>query len=257
MSSPNDKALQLRNLHIPGKPLVFANVYDAPTARIVAANPSSTALATASYAVAAVHGLGDDDLDLQTNLAAARRIAPIAAEFNKPLSVDMQDGYGSRLEEAIESIIAAGASGCNLEDQDNETGKLFPHDVAVDRVRRAMAAAVKAGAPNFVLNARTDAVLLNKDLEDAIVRGKAFLEAGATTVFVWGGLSRADVERLTKEFGGMLNVSLLPNGLTVQELADIGVARISVGPRMWKLAMNTVEEQSKKLLDDYAAMRAK
>ncbi|KAK2865082.1 hypothetical protein FQN49_003930 [Arthroderma sp. PD_2] len=257
MSSPNEKAVQLRNLHVPGKPLVFANVYDPSTARIVASNPSSTALATASYAVAAVNGLADDDLDLETNLAAVRRIAPIAAEFNKPLSVDMQDGYGSRLEEAIESIIAAGASGCNLEDRDNETGRLFPHDVAVDRVRRAMAAATKAGVPNFVLNARTDAVLLNKDLDDAIVRGKAFLEAGANTVFVWGGLSRADVVRLSGEFGGMLNVSALPDGLTVQELADIGIARISVGPRMWRLAMKTVEEESKKLLDDYAAMRAK
>ncbi|KAF3483946.1 PEP phosphonomutase [Arthroderma uncinatum] len=256
MASPDERALQLRNLHIPGKPLVFANVYDPCTARIVASNPSSTALATASYAVAEVHGLADPDLDLETNIAAVRRIASVAAKHNKPLSVDMQDGYGSRLEEAIESVIAAGGSGCNLEDQDSETGRLFPHDVAVERVRRAKAAATKAGVPNFVINARTDAVLLNKDLEDAVKRGKAFLEAGATTVFVWGGLSRADVERLSKEFGGMLNVSLLPGGLTVQELADIGIARISVGPRMWKAAMRAVEEESKKLLDAYSAMRA-
>ncbi|KMU86759.1 hypothetical protein CIHG_04548 [Coccidioides immitis H538.4] len=140
MSSADARALQLRQLHTPGKPIVFANVYDPATAKIVASNPSSAALATASFAVAAVHGLDDDDMDLETNVAAVKPIATVAIKHGKPLTVDLQDGYGDRLEEAIEQIIVAGASGCNLEDRDNTTGKLFPLDVAVDRVRRRCSA---------------------------------------------------------------------------------------------------------------------
>lgn len=261
MTSAATRATRLRELHIPGSPVVFANVYDPATAKIVAQNPSSAALATASFAIAAVHGLDDDDLDLETNLAAVRRIAPVALQHNKPLSVDLQDGYGDRLEEAVEGMIAAGVSGCNLEDRDNRTGTLFSLDEAVSRVRRVLETARKAGVSDFVLNARTDTVLLNSDIEDAVVRGRAFLEAGATTVFVWGGpkrgLSRDEVVSLVDVLGGRLNVIACDGGLTIQELSDIGVARISVGPRLWGAANAAVEREAAKLLNDYAAVKSK
>lgn len=261
MSSDDARALQLRNLHVPGKPVVLANIYDPLTARIVASNPSSTAIATGSYAIAAVHGLDDDDLDLETHLAALQPICKVALKYNKPVTVDLQDGYGVRLEEAITGIIAAGASGCNLEDRDNETDKLLPLDVAVDRVRRAVAAAAKAGVPNFVLNARSDAILVNGDLDDAIIRAKAYLEAGAANAFVWGGvargLSRDEVVKISNAVGGRLNVIAKPDGLTIQELADIGVARISVGPRLMRAAIAAFEQQAASLLGDYQAMQSK
>ncbi|KAI2413269.1 hypothetical protein LOZ41_003342 [Ophidiomyces ophidiicola] len=260
MSSADSRAAHLRSLHIPGKPIVFTNVYDPATAGIIASNPAAAALATASYAIAAVHGLDDDDLDLETNLVAVRRIATVAVKHNKPLSVDLQDGYGSRLEEAIEGIITAGASGCNLEDRDNTTGKLFPLDVAVNRVRLALATATKAGVPNFVVNARTDAIAFYDDIEDAITRGKAYLDAGATTTFVWGGprrgLSRDKVVRLSNAFGGRLNVIAAENGLSIQELTDIGVARISVGPRLWRTATAAFKEAADEILNQVQAMQS-
>lgn len=264
MMSADTKAQQFRSLHRPGKPLVLANIYDASTAEIVASNPSSEAVATASFAIAAVHGLDDDDLDLETNLTVLRRVAPIAAKHNKPITVDLQDGYGDRLEQAIESIIAAGASGCNLEDRDNGTGKLFPHDQAVERVKRAIASATKAGVPNFAVNARSDAVIVNDDVDDAIARGKAYLAAGANTAFIWGGpkrggLTRAEVEKISKALDGRLNVikSLSSGGLTVQEIADIGVARISVGPQLYRKAMATIQDAASELLEASAKVNAK
>lgn len=258
------KAQQFRSLHRPGKPLVLANVYDPSTAEIVASNPSSEAIATASFAIAAVHGLEDDDLDLETNLAVLKRVAPVAAKHDKPVTVDLQDGYGDRLEEAIESIIAAGASGCNLEDRDNSTGKLYPLDQAVERVKRAIAAATKAGVPNFALNARSDAVVVNNDVDDAIARGKAYLAAGANTAFIWGGpkrggLTRVEVEKVSKALDGRVNVikSLAPGGLSVQEIADIGVARISVGPQLYRKAIATVQEAASELLEASAKVNSK
>ncbi|KAL1961057.1 hypothetical protein VTO42DRAFT_4945 [Malbranchea cinnamomea] len=260
-STAATRATLLRSLHVPHKPVVFANVYDPTTAKFVASNPSSTAIATASYAIAAVHGVDDDALDLETNLAAIRRIAPVAIQYDKPLTVDLQDGYGERLEEAIQAVIALGVSGCNLEDRDKATGKLYSREEAVSRVCRALKAAGKAGVPDFALNARTDAVFLNGDVDEAVARGKAYLEAGATTAFVWGGPARGlrteEVKRLAEAFGGRLNVIAKPDGLSIQELADIGVARISVGPRLWKAANAAFEKEAAKLLSEYEATRTK
>ncbi|KAJ5598896.1 hypothetical protein N7510_011846 [Penicillium lagena] len=256
-----ERARKLRDLHRPGKPVIFANVFDAPTAEIVAENPASEALATASFAIAAVMGVDDDALDLETNIAALRRIIPVALKHGKPITVDMQDGYGDQLESAVTRIIELGASGCNIEDRDNFSGQLLPKEIAADRIRRACRAAKNARVPSFVVNARTDAVLVNNDVEDAVDRGKAYLEAGATTIFVWGGLKRgltkAEVIYFCHGFGGRLNViaRLNPDGLTLPELAEIGVARVSVGPALWRQAMSAYREKAETYLLQGADIR--
>ncbi|PGH14095.1 hypothetical protein AJ80_06100 [Polytolypa hystricis UAMH7299] len=261
--SADSRAQLLRSLHIPSSPIVFSNVWDATTAQYVASHPTSTALATASFAIASVHGVADDALDLPTNLSAISRIIPIALKHNKPITIDMQDGYGDRLEEGIEAIISLGASGCNLEDRDNATGELFPLDIAVQRVQRVVATATRLGVPNFVLNARTDTIVVGNEVDDAIVRGKAYLEAGAANVFVWGGpkrggLKKEEAKRVCEALGGKVNVIAVPGesgGLSVRELADLGVARISVGPRLWRKANAAFEMAADELLGEYKALR--
>lgn len=176
------------------------------------------------------------------------------ADTPVPLSVDMRDGWGDKLESVVASIIQAGAVGCNLEDEDGETGQLMPMDVAVDRVRRVLREAARLGVPDFAVNARTDALLHGGTVDDAITRGKAYLEAGAATVFVWGGrkrgMSREEVLKLVQAFEGRLNVSLrtAPGYLTVKELGEMGVARISVGRGLQEVAMAAYEAAVAKLL---------
>jgi 2-methylisocitrate lyase-like PEP mutase family enzyme len=119
MSTPNKSAQTLKALHQRfNKPLVLANVYDILTARAVAELPSCEALATASYAVARAAGTTDDDMTLDINLAAVQGIAAVAREFNKPLTADVQDGYGAQLELAIGKLLDLGVAGVNLEDCD-------------------------------------------------------------------------------------------------------------------------------------------
>lgn len=253
-ASLNNVARTLRSLHKPGRPLVLANVYDTLSAEAVASLPSSHALATASYAVARAVGTEDDDLTLEQNLAAAKLIGKVAAKHQKPLTVDLQDAYGSRLEDAIKSLIEAGAVGVNLEDCDKDSGKMHSVDEATNRVRRAVKAATDSGVPDFVVNARCDTLIHGGELDEVVERGKKYLEAGATTVFVWGGskrgVSRAEVERMVKEFDGRLNVSLKwTGGLTVAELAKIGVARISVGPAIQFFAMAEFAKKAEELLE--------
>ncbi|KAF2019987.1 PEP phosphonomutase-like protein [Aaosphaeria arxii CBS 175.79] len=261
MSSPqNEFAKTLKALHQPGNPVVLTNVWDAISARTVASIPETKAIATASYAVAAAAGLQDEDLTLEVEIAAVRAIAPVAREFNKPLTVDFQDGFGERLEEGLRAIIKAGAVGINLEDYGRELsdgkGGLYDVSVAQDRIQRVLKIAAEEGVPDFVINARTDALLEGRPLSEAIERGKAFLAAGAHNVFIWGGRarggwSRQEVEEASKALGGRLNVSLrrvVSGGLTVQELSDIGVARISVGPQLMQRTQAAVAEEIASIL---------
>src|ERR1700712_1066977 len=97
----NAEAQSFKALHVPGQPLLLANVHDAASARVVAALPGCKALATASYSVALANGTNDADLDLDTYLGVVRDIAAVARSTGKPLTVDLQDGYGDRLEEAV------------------------------------------------------------------------------------------------------------------------------------------------------------
>ncbi|KAH7107406.1 carboxyphosphonoenolpyruvate phosphonomutase-like protein [Auriculariales sp. MPI-PUGE-AT-0066] len=253
-SVQNQLARRLRELHVPGNPIVFGNVYDAATASLVAAHPAAKAIATASYAIAATHGAADNDLTLEDNLASIAKIALVAQKANLPLTVDIQDGYAD-LAHTIREIVRLGAVGCNLEDVDNATNTLRPVDDAVARIKLTLATARDAGVPDFALNARTDVLGFDGTIEDAIARGKAYLAAGATTAFVWGGpkgrgVRTEEVRQLVAGLDGRVNVlrSSKTDALTISELKDIGVARVSVGPALYRAAMDGYKQALDNLL---------
>lgn len=254
----NSRALTLRSLQTPGTPLVLTNVYDGQTAQIALQN-GSKALATSSYAVASVRGKRDEDLTPEMLLSSTQDIMSVIVAnrgdgLPVPLSVDMRDGWGERLESVVASIIKAGAVGCNLEDEDAGSGQLMPVFQACDRVARVVREAARHGVPDFAVNARTDVLLHGGSVEDAICRGKAYLEAGAATVFVWGGnkrgVSREEVKMLVDGLNGRVNVRLttVPGSLSVGELSEIGVARISLGRELQEIAMKAYEAAVAKLL---------
>ncbi|PWN86820.1 Phosphoenolpyruvate/pyruvate domain-containing protein [Acaromyces ingoldii] len=203
------------------------------------------AFATASYGVALTANTTDDDLTWKDNRRLSTEIGKAVFASTKadpiPFSVDIQEGYGDELESVIESVIVdAGAVGVNLEDAiratASEPSKLMETSEAVERIKRTKAKAKELGVPDFVINARTDALIVGSTVDEAIKRGKLYLEAGATVVFVWGGSQRGvstdEVKRLAKELDGRLNLSLKPGGLTLGELSDIGIARASLGPQL-------------------------
>ncbi|KAJ7437184.1 phosphoenolpyruvate phosphomutase-domain-containing protein [Mycena latifolia] len=267
------QAQELKALHQPGHPIVFANIYDVSSlSALLSLNISASsvpgpvrAIATASYAVAEALGVRDQDLTFEQHFAALEPITThLRTVSSLPLSIDLQDGYGARLEECMRVAISLGAVGGNIEDSIPERGfaagvegSLRSTEEQVHRIEAALRVAGEMGVPDFVINARTDVMALaprpEGAVEETVSRGKAFLEAGATTVFVWGGrqgLSRAEVERLVREFGGRLAVLLsnAEDGLTVAELAAIGVARISVGPSLWIKAMEAVKVAAGRIL---------
>ena len=253
----NSLARNFKALHRPGSPVVLANIYDAPSAKAVASLNAAKAIATASYAIAQVNGVEDDDLTRESNLAAVQAIATAVKEFRKPISVDFQDGYGEQLEDATEELLQIGIVGVNIEDCNKTTHKMYDADDAASRIRKVLAVAKSHGVPDFVVNARCDTLVHGGSISEVISRGKKYLAAGATTVFVWGGsarggISRNEVVELVEAFGGKLNVSkiLAPGGLSVKQLTEIGVARISIGPALQFAAMAKLKEEAQNLLEE-------
>jgi 2-methylisocitrate lyase-like PEP mutase family enzyme len=254
-SAQNDLAHHFRSLHVPGNPLILANIYDAATAKAVISNPHAKAVATASYAIAATYGIDDDDMALEQNLAAISKIASVVLPSGLPLTVDLQDGYDD-VANTVREAIRLGAVGCNLEDVDCKTAKLRSMEDAVSRIKLALRAATEAGVPEFAVNARTDVLGFGGEVKEAVERGRAYLAAGANTVFVWGGpsgrgVSTEEVKKLVEAFEGRLNVKLnIRSGFaTVKELRELGVARISVGPELFHKAMTAYKDAASKLLE--------
>jgi 2-methylisocitrate lyase-like PEP mutase family enzyme len=242
----NSCAQSFKALHVPGQPLLLANVFDTTSAIAIAPLPNCAALATASLALALANDTTDPDLSLDMQLSAIRPIAAVAHRAGKPLSVDLQSGYGAMLEEAITRLVELGVVGISLEDSDGTS--LFDETTAVQRITQALAYAKAAGMPDFVINARSDAWLRGGSLDEAIRRGKLYLSAGATTVFILGrqrtGPSREEVERMVDGLEGKVNIGmrLVEGALGAEELAELGVARVSVGPQIYFAAVEAMKK---------------
>lgn len=265
----NESAKALKALHVPSKPIIFANIWDVASLNAINSlnTPSSKlvqGVATTSWAIAAVNGQLDEDLTAEQTLESIKRIAPFAAKAGLPLSADLRDGYGSRISEVVTDAVNAGIAGANIEDSIPSPlfdKGLYPIDEQVQRLKTALQAAEAAGTPDFVLNARCDVFCLEDEslddetrLREAIKRGKAYLELGATTVFYWGGprggMTKHHLETLVKELDGRVaaSFSAYPGIKTTKELADMGVARVSIGPGLFKVAMGAVRAAAENML---------
>jgi 2-methylisocitrate lyase-like PEP mutase family enzyme len=245
----SDKGALLRRLHADPELLVLFNVWDVITARVVADLPGCTAIATASHSIAASAGYPDGEVIPREEMLAV--VGRIAAAVEQPVTADLEAGYGDAAE-TIRRAVGLGVVGANLEDA--VQGTLRPFDEAVATVRAAVAAAEAEGVP-FALNARTDAVLRAGDrpreeaLADAIARGTAFLEAGATCVFVTGKLEREEIARIVEALGERkFSMIAGPGALPLADLQALGLARVSVGPWSQRLALTAFADAAASML---------
>jgi 2-methylisocitrate lyase-like PEP mutase family enzyme len=241
MTDLASRARILLELHTAPQILTLTNVWDVVSAQVVAATPGTTALATASHSIAATFGYKDgENIPLELHLDMVRRIV---AAVDLPVSMDFEAGYGNPGETARQAI-NAGVVGGNLEDQ------MKPLDEAVAAVKAVINAGREAGI-DFVLNARTDALLRadastprSQTLDEAIRRGRAFLEAGAPVVFVPGLVARDEIKLLVDAFGQQkLTVISVPGvSLPARELEALGVARVSTGPFTQRVALTALQD---------------
>jgi 2-methylisocitrate lyase-like PEP mutase family enzyme len=241
------RARTLLDLHTASEILVLANVWDVVSARVVAGVDGVRALATASHSIAATFGYEDGEnipLDLHLDM-----VGRIVAAVDVPVTMDFEAGYGDAGETARKAI-AVGVVGGNLEDQ------MKPLDEAVAAVAEVMAAGRDAGI-DFVLNARTDAFVRAPQgadrgelVEEAIRRGRAFIEAGAPVVFVPGVVARDEIAALVEGLGPrkVTVIGVPGRSLPVRELQELGVARMSTGPFTQRVALTALQDATSALV---------
>jgi 2-methylisocitrate lyase-like PEP mutase family enzyme len=225
-------------MHTPGRPLILPNIWDAASAAIVAA-AGFLAVATSSAAVAEALGYRDGGGTPPAEMLDA--IARISAAVDVPVTADVEHGYDLWPADLTERLVAAGAVGCNIED--SEPGAAGPELVNADDHAEFIAAmreaAARIGAP-IVINARVDVFLVTGDerqtsvVDDAVKRGRLYLEAGADCVFPILASEPEVIRALTGAIGGPVNILHGPTSLTPAELAALGVARISYGASLFR-----------------------
>ncbi|MEU8385462.1 isocitrate lyase/phosphoenolpyruvate mutase family protein [Streptosporangium sp. NPDC048865] len=224
------KAAALRALHVPGRPLVVPNVWDAASARAVEA-AGFPVIATGSAAIAPVLGYDDgEETPVEEMLAA---IARISRSVGLPVTADMERGYGLEPAELVERLVAAGASGCNLEDSDPRTEVMVDAGEQAAYLRAVRDAATAAGA-DLVINARVDTYMngtgdAEERLAESVRRGRRYLEAGADCVYPIFASEAGAVRALVEGIGGPVNILFRPGTPSLGELASLGVARVSFG----------------------------
>jgi len=240
----------LRSLHRPGAPVLLPNAWDVATARAVVA-AGFPVVATTSAGVAAALGYADQEgAPASEMLAAAARIA---SGVEVPVTVDAEAGYGMQPAELAAALRSAGAAGCNLEDTDYPAGGLRDPGRHAEWLRAVRQAASAAGY-RLVINARVDVFLgpfvagAGSGTQEALVpealrRANAYLEAGADCVYPIAIWETGALRRFVSGVGGPVNVTRLPQGPPLAELADAGVARVSWGLFLYLDAMARFTEQ--------------
>lgn len=225
------KAQAFKALHDRQGIFVIPNPWDAGSAKMLA-SLGYQALATTSAGYAFSQGKADGALSLDETLANVRAIV---AATDLPVAVDLENGFADDPLESAQSLLRAaeaGAVGGSIEDA---TGRpdapIYCIEHAVARIEAAVAAVRTLPFP-FILTARAENYLHgNPDLDDTIRRLQAFAEAGADVLYA-PGLRSAEEVRAVVQAVAPKPVNVLMSGglkLTVQQLEEMGVRRISTG----------------------------
>ena len=236
-------------LHVPGDPVVLYNIWDAGSARAVAA-AGAKALATGSHPVGDASGFGDgQQVPLDFVFANAGRIM---AAVDLPLTVDFEGAYSDDPGQAaanVAALKATGAVGCNFEDQVIGGEGVHPLKDQASRI----VAIRKAVGDAFFINARTDLYIKSSEhdaalLDMVIERGKAFADAGASGFFVPRLADAKQAEKVVKEVPLPLNLIAFPGAPDKSVWANAGVARISHGLFPHRALMEKLTEMARQAI---------
>jgi 2-methylisocitrate lyase-like PEP mutase family enzyme len=216
--------------------LVMPGAHDPLSAKLIA-EAGYHAVQVSGLGVSAAH-MGLPDAGILSMREMAERTAAMARAIDVPLMADGDTGYGNAVNVwyTVEAMEAAGAAGINIEDQvsPKRCGHLAGKEVisAVEMVGKIAAATAARRDPDFIINARTDALAV-EGVEGVVTRARDYFAAGADMVFVDGVDSRDTIAALVDRIGGPLAINMVeggktPLGLTFTDLQNMGVARVSL-----------------------------
>jgi 2-methylisocitrate lyase-like PEP mutase family enzyme len=249
MPSQAEKAEQFLALHRGAGPLLMPNPWDAGSAKVLF-SLGFAALATTSGGFAGTLGRLDGTVTRDETIAHA---AAIVAAVDVPVSADLENCFADNPEGVgitLRLAYNAGLAGCSIEDFSRRSEDPI-YELGLARERVAAAAEVAhEGDAHLVLTARAENYLHGRpDLAGTITRLQAYQEAGADVLYAPGLTSLDDIRQVVASVDRPVNVLALPGAPTVPELADAGVARISVGSALARVALGAVVRASRAWLD--------
>ena len=234
------------DLHVKGEPLLMPNPWDAGSARVLA-SLGFRALATTSAGFANTLGRSDGSVTRDEALAHS---AAVVEAVDVPVSADLENGFADDphgVAKTVRKASGVGLAGCSIEDS---TGRADDPIYNIGHAAERVAAAVEAAGHGFVLTARAENFLHGRtDLAETIARLQKYQEAGAHVLYAPGITTAEQIRAVVSSVDRPVNVLALPGVPPVSELAELGVARISVGSGFALTALGALVEAGRELLD--------
>lgn len=245
------KRAAFRQLHAQGC-FVLPNPWDVGSARYLQ-RQGFQALATTSAGCAWSEGRADGAVPLQATLEHLRLMA---GATGLPLNADFGDGFGSSAQgvaEAVTAALATGIAALSIEDASGVAdAPLRPLDEAVERLRAARAAIDQAGADVLLVGRAENFFVGVPDLQDTLQRLRAYAAAGADVLYAPGISSREQISAVVAAVSPK-PVNLLvggPTPLTLQDIAALGVRRVSLGGALARAAWGGLMQATQPILQD-------
>ena len=239
MPTQAEKGQLFRSLHDRDQAFIIPNPWDIGSARMLA-YVGFEALASTSMGYAFSVGKRDNTLSREMVL---HHIAELASATELPVSADVENGFGDEPEAAAETIklaAVAGVVGGSIEDAtEREDDPIYDLELAADRVRAAAEAARSLPFP-FTLTARAENYLHGRpNLSDTISRLQVYQDAGADVLYAPGLSTKEDIVEVVRSVDRPVNVVMGLRGvqLSLAELSEMGVKRISVGSSLARAAL--------------------
>lgn len=235
--SVSDKRRQYRLLHQHGC-FVLPNPWDVGSARYMQ-SVGFKALASTSAGYAFTQGVPDSAIDRDMMLAHLRELA---AKTDVPVNADFEGGYADDPADVAANVrlcVDTGVAGLSIEDYSSGDGEpLYAFDLALARIKAAREA-IDATGSGVVLTARSEGFIRNRpDLDETIRRLKAFADAGADCLYAPGLRTREQITAVVAAVAPKPVNLLMPAnlGFSVDEIAAMGVRRISLGGSLARVA---------------------
>jgi 2-methylisocitrate lyase-like PEP mutase family enzyme len=247
--------MSFRDLHYADEPLLLPNAWDVASA-LAFCNAGYRAVGTTSFGVAAAAGHPDGG---RSSKEPTSRLVSQLRNLPAYVSADVEDGYHDDPDVVAEYVAGLGTDGINIEDSTDEI-------LINPQVHAAKVAAIKGRSPEAFVNARVDTYWLDQEanVSATLKRAEAYVEAGADGIFVPGASDPGDLRELTAHIPVPVNVLVVP-GLTLAELADLGVRRVSTGSLPYRAAIDAAVQVAQNVRDGvpppaataYPAMQAR
>jgi 2-methylisocitrate lyase-like PEP mutase family enzyme len=247
------RAERFRDLHAAPEILVVPNPWDLGTARLLA-NAGFRALATTSAGLAFSLGRRDGDGAVTAD-ETFDHVQRIVEATELPVSADLENGFGDSPEAVAATIRRAleiGLAGASIEDATYRAdAPLFERSLAVERIRAAAEVVRSAGRP-FILTARAENFIRGRpDLDDALVRLRAYEEAGADVLYAPGLPDERSIRRVCEAIKKPVNyvAGVGSARFTLAQLSAWGVRRVTLGTSIVRCALGATLRAAREILD--------